>query len=294
VIRDPRTDFHPAEDKRVVVHFEWLGPPGLHRFEGSWRSPNAETVVVTRFDYRAAASQFAAVFELPLSETMAPGEWVLDVTIDGEPAGSHAVRLSGTPRSTPAGSRARQILTSAEIYERALGAIVRIEALDAEGTLINAGSGVVYKGGTVLSSLRVIDGAARLRARFPGGRWEDLKGILAWNRHADWVLLASPIDQSAPLPFAADSMKIGERCASLDTTGDTAGVLVEGAVLGVSQHGQAGPRAIGGIPGMPRGPGAGGRGAPAPPAPPGPPGKPMSSRWETSGRLSAASSTSTS
>src|SRR5690348_10614930 len=51
IVDDPRTVFRVPEDRTVIVHFEWEGPPGKHRMEGLWRNPDGKISTISEFDY---------------------------------------------------------------------------------------------------------------------------------------------------------------------------------------------------------------------------------------------------
>jgi hypothetical protein len=121
VIDDPRTVFSPAEDRQVLVYFEWEGRLGLHRCEGRWKDPSGKVVLVAPVDYEARSKRFGIYWTLAIPESVSPGLWALEATVDGEPAGAHAFEIAGRAASSS--------LSTAEIYARAQAAGATLERL---------------------------------------------------------------------------------------------------------------------------------------------------------------------
>ena len=226
VIADPRTTFHVPGDKQVVVYFEWQGPPGPHKFVGTWRNPEGKAVVISDFEYVASANQFAGHWTLTLPESIATGLWALEAQIDGQPAGTHTIQiLPGESAASPV----EPIPSPTDIYKRAVSSVVEIESLDSGGELLHRASGFFVAPGRLLTIFHVIDGASSVRVKSAGGANISTGEAYVWNRWQDWVVLA--VDGvSAPVLDRAkpSSGNVGDTCYALlrDTQGtETVGTV---------------------------------------------------------------------
>jgi hypothetical protein len=242
VVLDPRTEFQVPADAQVIVFFEWLGAPGAHKLSGTWHGPS-DTRTTTAFDYTAQDRQFGAYWVLTLPATIPPGDWRLDASIDGQPAGSHAFRiLSGsTPAGAPASPR-RLPLTRQELYERGLAALVTVEALDAAGAKLQSGLGIAMADGHVLTSFSAVNMASRLRIRTRGGGAVDADSLSALSYRGGWAIIPVPaLPGVTPLVPAVDPLRVGAPCFSFDSPGDGTYVIAPGEVSGLADR--AGPDA---------------------------------------------------
>jgi len=210
VVQDTRSIFYVPQDRQVVVYFEWQGPAGRHHFEGVWKDPAGNPSVLSNFDFDATQTQFGGYWTLLLTDQTAPGFWTLQARIDGEDAGTHTieVRNGAKPADTKA---ARQMLTTSQVYARAAGATVGVEAVNDSGDRIDNGAGVVIADGEVATVFNVIDGASAINLILPGGQRQPVAGILAYSRWQDWVVLKAPGVAAKPLPPAPkDSISVGD------------------------------------------------------------------------------------
>jgi len=216
VMEDPRTVFKFPQDKQVIVFFEWDGPLGMHKFQGTWRSPDGKAVSVSNFQYEARETRFRGYWTLTLSEAATPGLWALEAQIDGQPAGMHTFQIQ-----VDESSLLPKPLAVADIYKRALGAMVFVESLDATGHLINRRSGFFVQPNLVLTAFENIDGATALRVELPGAGQQTLTELAGWNRAADWVLLRVNAPNVRELENAKPgSWKIGDIDYLLDAPGE--------------------------------------------------------------------------
>jgi len=158
VIEDPRTVFAPDKDRQVVVYFEWEARPGTHHCEARWKDPTGRAVLVSPIDYQAPARRFGIYWTMALPETATRGLWAVEAVVDGQPAGTHTFEI-GTAAAAAA-TPARPILSSAEIYKRAVASMATIEALGTQQTFESA-LRCLRPGGT-LSSLGVYSGKLQM------------------------------------------------------------------------------------------------------------------------------------
>ncbi len=189
VIADPRTTFHIPADKQAIVYFDWDGPLGRHHFEGIWKGPDDKIAFTSNFDFEVKTRRFGAYWQFDFRPELRPGFWTLEAQIDGEAAGSHKIELVVSGNAAPPAVAGPPLLTSAQIYERALKSTVTIDGLAADGRRIRTGSGFVIGEDAVLTAFQVIDGSSSLRILLPDGKPADLQGVSAWNRQQDWALL---------------------------------------------------------------------------------------------------------
>jgi hypothetical protein len=218
IMEDPRSVFVVGKDTKVIVYFEWEGPLGNHHFEGLWKGPEGKTLLVSDFSYEAKGPRFTGYWSMVLSEGTPSGEWNVEARIDGEAAGTHSVMITGSP-SAAATSSAPRLLSSSDLYQKALDASVTIHRLDGDGGLLGKGTGFWIGDGRILTAFDVIDGAASLRISFPDGSQVTTDQVLAWSRWQDWALLK--IERGAKTflkPGPKDPLKVGDRCVFLEVS----------------------------------------------------------------------------
>lgn len=242
VVDDPRTVFTAGKDQKVIVYFEWEGPPGPHHFEGLWKNPEGKIVLLSDFRYEATKSNFSGYWTLLLPESPQLGEWALEARIDGESAGVHSFVVSSAPGAVNVGPT-RHVLSMAEIYQQALSSSLVVEKLASDGTLLGRSSGFWVGDGRVLTAFEAIDGASTLGLALADGSRQKTDQVLAWNRWQDWALLLVPSAKGAILKRAEPaSWKVGERCAFLETGTQGERVITDGTIIGTSSFPHAGDR----------------------------------------------------
>ena len=233
VIEDPRTVFNVPADQKVIVHFEWEGPPGIHHLEGFWKNPEGKIVVISDFSYEAKQRRFGAYWTLTISEGLLTGLWALEAHVDGEVAGIQTFQIvAGPPTAEP---NVKKLPSRAEIYKLALGATVDVQRLSTTGEILGTGSAFAVKDGLLLTAYDVIDCAKSLRVVLPNGKQTESLAILASDRLQDWALLKVPPLGLAPLEFAKpDSWSVGDEYFSLDVPASGGRTLVEGSITGMN------------------------------------------------------------
>jgi hypothetical protein len=154
VIRDPRTVFYIPQDHRVIVYFEWEGPPGLHHFEATWKGPGGKTTSISEFDYEAKQRRFGGYWNMALTDTTPTGLWTLQASVEGELTGAHTFQVIAGPGVVTA-EPVRAPLTPAALYEKALISTVSIENRNTQGQMLNVGSGFFIGKGLVLTAFQV-------------------------------------------------------------------------------------------------------------------------------------------
>ena len=241
LMEDPKSVFVAGKDQKVIVYFEWEGPLGQHHFEGLWKSPEGKIVLISDFRYEAKGPRYSGYWTMLLSDGMPSGEWNLEARIDGEPAGSHSFVITG---SASAASSGPKLLTSGELYQKALESTVTVEKLDADGTLLARGSGFWVGEGRLMTAFSMIDGATNVRIVSRDGSQLTTNEALAWNRWQDWTLLKVAGGGKSWLKRgAADPLKVGDRCVFLEI-GAAGAKLADGSISGKNTFPKAGERLL--------------------------------------------------
>ena len=184
----------------------------------------------------------SAYWELTLPPSAPVGRWTLEATIDGVPAGVHAFEVGGADAPAPVIAPVRVPLTRQEVFARALEASVLVEALDASGTRLAIGPGLLLDARTVATSLGRINNAARLRIRAGTAPAVDTDQVVAWNRRQGWVLVSVDGLGLQPPPRSSTDVRPGDACYSVGTSPDGALAVASCEIVGVSALEQVGPR----------------------------------------------------
>jgi hypothetical protein len=236
VMEDPRTLFHAGQDRQVLVLFEWQGPAGRHRCEGQWKDPSGRVVFTSTSDVEARGPRFGVYWGLSLPDRVAIGTWVMEASVDGEPAGVHAFQILTGPGDSSA-APARRTLAVAEIYERGLGQTLTLEALDASGALIATASGFFVSPDLVSTSFGSVNAASKVRLVTTDGRRLETSDVVSWNRRDDWVIFRfRGANGTPPLP-SPEPPQVGDRCFFLEAGADGGRVIVETSIVGRSPTG---------------------------------------------------------
>jgi hypothetical protein len=242
LVEDPRTVFYVPDDKQLVFYFEWEGPPAVHRLEGVWTDPTGKVASVSAFDYDAKERRFGAQWSLPVGAAMALGTWTFDVRVDGEAAGRHPFQMVAGERPADLPT-ARRPLSVADAYGRLQAAVVFVETIDASGGVARSGLGFAAVRDHVVTAFEIVDGASRVRVKFPDGRVVEVQELSALNRWQDWAMLPVPTDALPVLPrTAAREWRVGDRVYSLAVSADGGLTIVDATIMGTARPDGAGER----------------------------------------------------
>lgn len=242
VMDDPRSLFNASKDSKVIVYFEWEGPLGPHHFEGLWKSPEGKIVLISDFRYEAKTPRYSGYWTMLLSEGTPSGEWNLEARIDGEPAGALSFVITGSPVAHAAVPP--QPLTLADLYRKAMDAMVRVEKLTQDGAPVDKSSGFWIADGQVLTAFESIDGAASLRISLPSGGQVTTNQVIAWNRWQDWAVLKVDANPKSFLKKAVNpAPNVGDRCSFLEWSA-VGSKLTDGSITGTNSFPRAGPRLL--------------------------------------------------
>jgi hypothetical protein len=238
VMTEQRSTFYANEDREIIVYFEWEGSRGIHHCEGAVHGPNGEFASMSSFDYTATQSRFIGFWKVPLSEGSPQGSWTFEGKVDGQPAGQISFQVVSSAK--PAGVAAATVPgppplpTPASIYADSTAAAVNVDSVDINGRVIFRSSGFALQNGTILTSFRSIDGANLVRIHLPTGTAIALPAIFAWDRHQDWVVLATNLNTSSKLKLAEPgSWTIGDHCYWLNVRPDGTRVFADGQIVGL-------------------------------------------------------------
>jgi hypothetical protein len=230
VFSEERSIFSAAHDREIIVLFQWDGLPGPHKLVAQWRSPDGGLTSTSAIDYIATERRFGAYWRLPVSPSMPSGTWSIDVTVDGQPAGRSTFKVRAEKvESAPV----RRPYTTAELYERVNRVFVVVERSAGEGRPLDAMAGFLVGSGRVYTAMSAIDAATNVHALLPDSSRRQLTSVVAWNRPEGWAVLEPGSPPELPLPVAAaDTLRVGDRCFSLEGSTGGGRVLVEFNVTG--------------------------------------------------------------
>jgi S1-C subfamily serine protease len=151
----------------------------------------------------------------------------------GQPAGRFTFEVTDATPPVGAAVVSRQPLGQSELYERLQKVFVHFDRFSSEGRSLDAVSGVLGAGGRIYTSMAAVDDVDRLRAVLPGGTAQDVTALFGWNRGEDWAVVEVAPSAVPNLPVApAASVKVGDRCFSMEGSPAGGSVLVELSITG--------------------------------------------------------------
>lgn len=228
VIEDPRSVFSAAEDRQVIVFFEWEGEAGPHHCEGRWKDPSGRVVLTAPLEYQATSRRFGIYWTLTLPDTAAKGLWAVEAFVDGAAAGTHTFEVAASAAQAPV----RRLLGPAEIYQRALASVATVEGVGPSGQLVGQGPGLALDDAHLVTAFPTIDGAATLRIRTATGRRLESQEIGEWDRRQGWAVVPVTGHGLVALAPRPSPLVVGDRCFVLDTVEDGGRVITEAGVVG--------------------------------------------------------------
>jgi S1-C subfamily serine protease len=246
VIDDPRTVFYLGQDHKIIVYFEWEGPPGQHKFEGVWKNADSKVTLISDFQYVAPGKQFSGYWTMLLSGSEAPGLWTLEAHIDGESAGDLSFQLIAGPDTRPPAApnpSPRQPLATPDLYKRLAAASIYIDKMDSRGKAVTRGSDFYLDDGQLVTAFQNVDGATKLRVISPDGSAQEINTVLSWNRWQDWAILPVNGTKVTGVPRAAlKSWAVGSVCYFLQTASGSGRIMADGTIVGQNTFPRAGER----------------------------------------------------
>jgi S1-C subfamily serine protease len=246
VIDDPRTVFYLGQDHKIIVYFEWEGPPGQHKFEGIWKNSDSKVTLISDFQYVAPGKQFSGYWTMLLSGAETPGLWILEAHIDGQSAGELSFQLIASPgASAPAAPipPPRQPLATADLYKRLAAVSIYVDKIDSHGRAVVRGSGFYLDDGQLVTAFQNVDGATKLRVISADGTAQEMTSVLSWNRWQDWAILPASGAKVTGVPRAAPkSWTVGSVCYFLQTASGSGRIIADGTIVGQNTFPRAGER----------------------------------------------------
>jgi hypothetical protein len=242
-LTEERAVFSRAEDKEVIVFFQWEGAPGPHKMSATWRSPDGASSTTSTIDYEARDRRFGAYWRLLLAPHTPLGTWSIEATVDGLPGGRYTFEVTdaGAPPAPPV----KRILTQRELYERLSRVHVVLERSFASGRSLEPAAALLGPDGRLYTTAAALDEADRIVAFTADGSSTPIEGLLGWSRRDQWAVLAGVPGKVESLEVAALShVSVGDRCFSMDGTATGGRVLMEGSIIGQSTAADGPPRFV--------------------------------------------------
>ncbi len=230
VLSEQRSIFSRETDREVYVVFQWEGTPGPHKLVAVWRSPDGGMTSTSAIDYVATDKRFGARWQLTIGPSMPVGQWSIDATVDGQPAGRHTFEVRDE-RVEPAVAK-RPALSQSELYDRLNRVFVMIQRTDPAGAATEVGGGVLADGG-IYTAVGVLDEAAAIRVRTATAAQIEIGTVLALNREEGWAVLPGDTAHAPGLAAAPEgSIAVGNRCYSIESSASGGRALTNCTVSG--------------------------------------------------------------
>jgi S1-C subfamily serine protease len=246
ILDDPRSVFYIGQDHKIIVYFEWEGPPGPHKFEGIWKNADSKVTLISDFQYVAPGKLFSGYWSMLLSGSETPGLWKVEARIDGESAGELSFQLIAGPGAVAPPAPApppREPLSTGELYKRLAEVSVFVDKIDTHGKAVARGSGFYLEDGRLLTAFQNVDGATKLRVISANGTAQEVTAVRSWDRWKDWAILAVSGTKVTGLTRAAPkSWSVGSICYFLQTSSGSGRVIADGTIVGQNTFPRAGER----------------------------------------------------
>ena len=229
VFDEQRSTFNRAQDREVIVMFQWDGAPGPRKLVATWKSPDGGFSSNSAIDYVAQSRRFGAFWTLTISPSMPLGTWSIEATVDGQPAGRFSFDI--TDVTVAPGPASKRVVSEQELYERLAPHYVMLVRQEVPGRDAEPAAGVRIGADMVLTAIKALDETARIRQVGADGAAHDVTSVLDVSRDAGWALLPATGAPAPPLP-AAEAPKVGDRCFTMQAGATGARLLVEGRIVG--------------------------------------------------------------
>ena len=96
ILDEMRNRFVYPQDTSFIVYFEWEGPAGIHVLTASWKQPDGTALTSPDVKAESVTRELTCYWSYIMDPSMMPGTWVVEVRVDGQPAGSHSFEIAGT------------------------------------------------------------------------------------------------------------------------------------------------------------------------------------------------------
>jgi hypothetical protein len=146
-----------------------------------WKSPDGASSTTPPVQYAAPGRRFGAFWPLTLSPATATGTWVVEATVDGQPAGRLTFEVGSGGGGAAPSKATRQILTQPQLFARLTATFVGLERTTSKGRRLDPAAAVALGRGRTITSLAAVDGADALTAVLPDGRRQPIS-VLSINR----------------------------------------------------------------------------------------------------------------
>jgi S1-C subfamily serine protease len=214
---ETRNRFVYPRDRSFVVYFVWAAPTGSHTLTAIWKQPDGRVGSISP-DVRMVSEggELKCYWNYNLAGGMLEGIWTVEIRIDGQPAGSHALEIVGTapiaeqrPTTTPEN---KQRPTLDEIFRTVSASLATVHKLDEDGRRVDTASAFVMAKNRVATSFQAVDGSSRLRLQFNGGRTAETDELLHYSRTGDWAVMQIDTGDIPALAFGEPAkVAVGDR-----------------------------------------------------------------------------------
>ena len=130
----------------------------------------------------------------------------------------------------------QKVLTTQQIAQRMLPAIVRLTVVDSHGNAVVQGSGFVIGKNMIATNIHVIAGAHAVTANFQSGRSETVKGLVSEDIPRDIALVYADTTGVHPLMLAGGTFQIGDPVVAVGSPQGLGNSLSTGVISGVRNY----------------------------------------------------------
>jgi len=130
----------------------------------------------------------------------------------------------------------QKVLTTQQIAQRILPAVVRLTVVDAHGNAVVQGSGFVIGKNMIATNIHVIAGAHAVTANFQSGRSETVKGLVSEDVPRDIALVYADTTGVHPLMLAGGTFQIGDPVVAVGSPQGLGNSLSTGVISGVRSY----------------------------------------------------------
>ena len=227
-LTEERSVFSRADDKEVIVYFQWDGTPGRHLLEAVWRSPNGSSTSRSTIDYTAKERRFGAYWRFTITPDMQLGTWSIEATVDGQPGGRFTFEITGAP--APAATPVKRPLAQPELHALLSKHFVVLTRKAPGPKDLDPGAGSIVAPGQIFTAIRLLDSVDRVAAVSSSGTTQEVTTIVDLNPPAGWAIIEAYTGEVPALSHAR-APSVGDRCYSMQGAEGTR-VLLEGQITG--------------------------------------------------------------
>ena len=201
------------------MYFEWEAPAGKHVLSGLWKQPDGKIATISPdVKIESPGNRLNCYWIYHLTQGLQNGIWMLEIRIDGQPAGTHPFEIAGVeeakkePEPTQPTVQAPRQPTVDEVFKAVQPSLVWIHKLDSAGRKVDTATGFVLAPNKVVTAFQAVDSAHGLEVEFSNGLRAATPGLTQWSRTGDWAVLTIPTQNIRPLERGDPAaVAVGER-----------------------------------------------------------------------------------